>query len=108
MTPLIWIAQHGLVVLETFNDEIVFEPPVDDARKLAFLPQFIAPTDPAVLKSLWLAGVHFVIANLWQISVALMVGGAGRWLARPRVACWMEGITGSVMVLLGARLALGR
>ncbi len=75
---------------------------------MAFLPQFIAPTDPAVLKSLWLAGVHFVIANLWQISVALMVGGAGRWLARPRVACWMEGITGSVMVLLGARLALGR
>lgn len=75
---------------------------------MAFLPQFIAPTDPAVLKSLWLAGIHFVIANIWQISVALMVGGAGRWLAKPHVSRWMEGITGSVMVLLGARLALSR
>lgn len=75
---------------------------------MAFLPQFIAPTDPAILKSLWLAGVHFVIANLWQISVAMMVGGAGRWLSRPRVSRWMEGITGTVMVMLGARLALSR
>ncbi|TVU73677.1 LysE family translocator [Cobetia crustatorum] len=75
---------------------------------MAFLPQFIAPTDPAVLKSLWLAGIHFVIANIWQIGITLMVGGAGRWLAKPRVSRWMEGITGSVMVLLGARLALSR
>lgn len=44
---------------------------------MAFLPQFIAPGDPALVKSLFLAGVHFVIANLWQIGVASMVGWGG-------------------------------
>ena len=75
---------------------------------MAFLPQFIAPSDPALAKSLFLAGVHFVIANLWQIGVALMVGGAGRWLASPLFARWLNGLTGSVLILFGIRLALER
>ncbi|TDB02355.1 LysE family translocator [Halomonas marinisediminis] len=75
---------------------------------MAFLPQFIAPGDPALAKSLFLAGVHFVIANLWQIGVALMVGGAGRWLASPLFARWLNGLTGSVLILFGIRLALER
>ncbi|MBF7052171.1 LysE family translocator [Halomonas sp. KAO] len=75
---------------------------------MAFLPQFIAPGDPALAKSLFLAGVHFVIANLWQVGVALMVGGAGRWLASPLFARWLNGLTGSVLILFGIRLALER
>nr|WP_297458146.1 LysE family translocator [uncultured Halomonas sp.] len=72
---------------------------------MAFLPQFIAPGDPALLKSLWLAGVHFVIANVWQIGVAVMVGRAGRLLARRWVARTLDGITGTVLVALGIKLA---
>lgn len=72
---------------------------------MAFLPQFIAPGDPALLKSLWLAGVHFVIANVWQIGVAMMVGRAGRLLARRWVARTLDGITGTVLVALGIKLA---
>lgn len=75
---------------------------------MAFLPQFIAPGDPALAKSLFLAGVHFVIANLWQISLALMVGSAGRWLAKRWVARSLDGVTGAVMVALGLKLALER
>lgn len=73
---------------------------------MAFLPQFIAPTDPALLKSLWLAGVHFVIANIWQISVVLMVGGASKWLASPRFAQTLNAATGAVLIMFGVRLAL--
>lgn len=73
---------------------------------MAFLPQFIAPGDPALLKSLWLAGVHFVIANLWQIGIALMVGRAGHWLAKRWVSRTLEGVTGSVLMALGVKLAL--
>ncbi|MDN6179520.1 MAG: LysE family transporter, partial [Halomonas subglaciescola] len=73
---------------------------------MAFLPQFIAPEDPALVKSLWLAGVHFVIANLWQISVALMVGRASRWLSSVRFARALNGMTGSVLIAFGVKLAL--
>lgn len=73
---------------------------------MAFLPQFIAPSDPALLKSLWLAGVHFVIANLWQIAIVLMVGRAGTWLAKRWVSRTLDGVTGTVLVALGIKLAL--
>lgn len=75
---------------------------------MAFLPQFIAPGDPALVKSLFLAGVHFVIANLWQIGVASMVGGAGRLLASPAFARGLNGLTGMVLIVFGIRLALER
>ncbi|NVF15304.1 LysE family translocator [Vreelandella maris] len=73
---------------------------------MAFLPQFIAPGDPALLKSLWLAGVHFIIANIWQISVVMMVGSAGKWLANARFAQTLNAATGTVLVIFGIRLAL--
>ena len=73
---------------------------------MAFLPQFIAPGDPALLKSLWLAGVHFIIANIWQISVVMMVGSAGKWLANARFAQTLTSATGAVLVVFGIRLAL--
>nr|WP_298414734.1 LysE family translocator [uncultured Halomonas sp.] len=73
---------------------------------MAFLPQFIAPSDPALLKSLWLASVHFVIANLWQIGIVLMVGRAGHWLAKGWVSRGIESVTGIVLIAFGIKLAL--
>ena len=73
---------------------------------MAFLPQFIAPGDPALMKSLWLACIHFVIANIWQISVVLMVGSASQWLASARFARALNGLTGSVLIVFGIKLAM--
>jgi threonine/homoserine/homoserine lactone efflux protein len=73
---------------------------------MAFLPQFIAPGDPALAKSLFLAAVHFVVANTWQIAIVLMVGSAGRWLASRTFSRWLNGVTGGVLIALGTRLAL--
>ena len=75
---------------------------------MAFLPQFIAPTDPALIKSLWLAGVHFIIANLWQIGIVVTVGSAGRWLGSRLFARVLNGATGAVLIGLGIKLALER
>ncbi|WP_428634975.1 LysE family translocator, partial [Sedimenticola sp.] len=71
---------------------------------MAFLPQFIQPTDPALLKSLFLAGLHFLIANIWQLVLVLMVGRAAVWLSRPRVGRYFDSLTGSIMVFFGVRL----
>ncbi|RTR03907.1 LysE family translocator [Halomonas nitroreducens] len=75
---------------------------------MAFLPQFIAPGDPALAKSLWLAGIHFLVANLWQVAVAVLVGRAGRWLASAAFSRWLNAVTGGVLMAFGVKLALTR
>lgn len=72
---------------------------------MAFLPQFINPAHSALMQSLLLAGLHFVIAMIWQCLLALMVKQLKTWLQRPRVSQWFDGITGTVMIALGLRVA---
>ncbi len=73
---------------------------------MAFLPQFINPAHSALLQSLFLAGLHFVIAMIWQCLLALMVKQAKSWLRRPRVSQLFDGMTGAVMIGLGFKVAL--
>jgi threonine/homoserine/homoserine lactone efflux protein len=72
---------------------------------MAFLPQFINPAHSALIQSLFLAGLHFLIAMIWQCILALMVRQLKSWLQRPRVNRWFDGITGTVMIALGLRVA---
>jgi threonine/homoserine/homoserine lactone efflux protein len=72
---------------------------------MAFLPQFINPAQSALLQSLFLAGLHFVIAMIWQCLLALMVKQLKIWLQRPRVSQVFDGVTGTVMIALGLRVA---
>ena len=72
---------------------------------MAFLPQFIDPEGSALLQSLMLAGLHFVIAMIWQSLLALTVNRAKLWLQRPRVNQVFNGLTGSLLVFLGVTLA---
>jgi len=73
---------------------------------MAFLPQFIDPAGSALQQSLWLAGIHFVVAMIWQSLLALMVRRAGMWLTRSRTRRRLEGVSGSLLLLLGVRLGL--
>ena len=73
---------------------------------LAFLPQFIDPLHSPFLQAMTMAGIHFVIAMIWQCGLAGAVSSAKRFFANPHALKWMEGITGSVLILLGARLLL--
>lgn len=73
---------------------------------MAFLPQFIDPAGSALQQSLLLAGVHFVIAMIYQCLLAGAVERAGRWLNNIRVRRGLEGLTGVIMLLFGLKLAL--
>ena len=75
---------------------------------MAFLPQFIDPAGSALLQSLLLAAVHFAIAMAWQCLLAGTVQQAHRWLLTPRPQRLFATLTGSVMILVGVRLALSR
>jgi threonine/homoserine/homoserine lactone efflux protein len=75
---------------------------------MAFLPQFINPAHSALIQSLLLAGMHFIIAMIWQCLLALMVKQFKRWLQRPKVSQLFDAITGTVMIALGLRVAMER
>lgn len=73
---------------------------------LALLPQFIAPGDPVLAKSLLLAAIHGVLGIAWLSTVAWAVDRSRHFFVRPRLRRWMDGLCGTVLVGLGLRLAL--
>jgi len=75
---------------------------------MAFLPQFIDPTQPAVSQSLLVASIHFTVAMCYQCLLASMVDRARGWLQHPKIGRIFDTLTGAVLVYIGARLALTR
>lgn len=75
---------------------------------MAFLPQFIDPGRPALAQALFLAGLHFIIAMVWQSLLASMVDRAKVFLMKERVRRVLDGITGALMVMFGVLLAWDR
>lgn len=73
---------------------------------MAFLPHFIDPLGSAMMQSLLLAGLHFLVAMAWQSCLAFSVSRARSWLQKPGVNRWFGAVTGTVFILLGFRLAL--
>jgi RhtB (resistance to homoserine/threonine) family protein len=75
---------------------------------MAFLPQFIDPARSAFGQSLFLAGLHFAIAMVWQCFLASVVDRARVWIARRGVRRLMDSATGAVMMGFGVKLALSQ
>ena len=72
---------------------------------MALLPQFVDPSGSAFQQSLVLAGVHFLLAMLWQCGLAWMVVrfrgvGVGKGVKR-----MLNGLTGGFFIAMGAKLA---
>lgn len=75
---------------------------------MAFLPQFINPQHSALIQSLLLASCHFAIAMIWQSFLALMVERAKQFDFRPVYGKIFDGLTGTVLISLGLKLALNK
>jgi threonine/homoserine/homoserine lactone efflux protein len=75
---------------------------------LAFLPQFIGPTEPALTKSLLLASIHYVEGILWLVTLSIVLDHLRRFMLRSAVRRWLDGLCGIVLVGFGARLAFER
>lgn len=75
---------------------------------VTFLPQFVPPDMPVVAFSFGLAAIHVAMGMSW---FALLVGATrpfARLLQSPAVRRMLDGLTGSVLVAFGLRLALER
>ncbi len=75
---------------------------------LAFLPQFIRPSDPVMLRSLLLTSIHFVLGIVWLGLITLSLDKMRSWMLKPRVRAWIEGSTGFILFGFGIRLALSK
>ena len=75
---------------------------------LTLLPQFIGPGDPPALRALQLAVVFDVIGLAWLLIYTAMLGAIGSALGRPGPRRAMRWLTGTILVGLGARVALER
>jgi threonine/homoserine/homoserine lactone efflux protein len=73
---------------------------------VTFLPQFIPADVDAVAFSLLLALIHAVEGVLWFALLTRASTMARRWLVRPRVQRALDGFTGGLFLLFGARLAI--
>jgi threonine/homoserine/homoserine lactone efflux protein len=75
---------------------------------LTLLPQFIAPGDPPAVRALQLAVVFDLIGLVWLLIYSAMLGALGTALGRPGPRRLMRWLTGTILVGLGARVALER
>ncbi len=75
---------------------------------LAFLPQFIHADDPVLLKSLFLAAIHFGMAFLWLCLLSLLLDRFRASLLSSALHRWLEGVCGLLLLGLGVRLLLER
>lgn len=75
---------------------------------LAFLPQFIRPTDSLLLKSVKLGSIHLSFTFIWLIVVAVLVGQLRQFLTHPKVMRVLLATTGFILMGLGGWLALER
>lgn len=73
---------------------------------IAMLPQFIPAHAPQLPMGVALAGIHVAESMLWFAVLIFGIGFARAWLSRPGVKRAMEAVTGSALVLFGAKLAL--
>jgi threonine/homoserine/homoserine lactone efflux protein len=73
---------------------------------LTYLPQFVDTTRAVLPQIAFLAGVHILVGLIWMTTYAHLVARAHRTLTRPRVRRWLEGATGTVLILLGLRVAV--
>jgi len=70
------------------------------------LPQFIPPGAPPLATSVLLAGIHAAMNLVWLSAYGLLLARAGDAVRRGRLRRVLEGVTGTVLVGLGLRVAL--
>jgi threonine/homoserine/homoserine lactone efflux protein len=77
---------------------------------LAFLPQFVDTRADSAAWTILLLGAWFTISGtIVNIIVAIIFGRMGNWLSNKQwFLTWQNRITGSLLFLLGLRIALSR
>jgi threonine/homoserine/homoserine lactone efflux protein len=71
---------------------------------VAFLPQFMQPSDPVVAKSMLLAAIHYAMSIAWLVFISFVIDYSRRMLINTSVKNWLDGICGVILIGLGLKL----
>jgi threonine/homoserine/homoserine lactone efflux protein len=71
----------------------------------SLLPQFATPGEGLFAALMSLSLVFSLMTFLWLAAYAFVVAKAGEVLRRPAIRRWIEGVTGTLLVALGVRIA---
>jgi threonine/homoserine/homoserine lactone efflux protein len=72
----------------------------------SLIPQFVSPGPWATFEAVVLAGIFAALGLAWLTTYALVASAAAAVLQRPAVRRVMSAVTGTVLVMLGLRLAV--
>ena len=75
---------------------------------LTFLPQFIAPGDPVLRVSLFLASLHVAMGLVWLSIYGSALHKLNAAMTRSGVRRTIEAVTGGLLMALGLRLAFAK
>jgi RhtB (resistance to homoserine/threonine) family protein len=102
------IAAGGLERRDAFREGLITNllNPKVAVFYVAFLPQFIAPDDPVLAKSLLLACIHNALSLLWLGGLVLVISRGQRWVQKGETLTWLSRVSGGILIVLGVRLAL--
>ncbi len=75
---------------------------------LTVLPQFIETGDPPAVRAVQLVVLFDLIGLVWLLTYSAMLGAVGAALSRPTPRRLVRWLTGTILVGLGARVALDR
>lgn len=73
---------------------------------MAFLPQFIAPTDPIFIKTFALTLLQFAIGISWLTTLSLLFFRVGKYAKSTLINRALNIISGSVLITFGLKLGL--
>jgi len=72
---------------------------------VTFVPQFVTPGPGAAARTAMLAMMFLGLAIIWWSFYITLLDWIAGWLQRPRVKQTIEGLTGAVLIGLGAKIA---
>ncbi len=74
----------------------------------SLLPQFATPGEGLFAELMSLGLVFSLMTFLWLAAYAFVIAKAGEVLRRPAIRRWIEGVTGTLLIALGIRIAAER
>ncbi len=73
---------------------------------IAFYPQFLPTEGPVLWPTVTLGVIQVTVEMVLYLGLAAVVGRAASWFSRTRVRRRLDYLSGSVLILLGLRVAL--